>query len=109
MSELPDQEKSRALKEFYAAKKAKLDYDERAAKLIPVEMAGQILSEAHRAVMQQLLSMEMELSEQVAAEDDPAACRKLIGAAVSRAISVLPKNITDAVSSAVEETSTEAA
>lgn len=91
------------------AKKAKLDYDERAGGLIPLEVAQQILSEAHRAVVQQVLSLEIELAEQVAAEDDPVKCREMIGAATRRAITVLPQTITDAVSLSVAEASPETA
>lgn len=66
----PSYAQSRAIKEAYAAKLTKLDFEEKSGKLVEVEKVNQHFFKIGRRVRDALLSMPDRLSQELAVETD---------------------------------------
>lgn len=76
----------RASREKYSSLKQELEYKQLAGELIAVDEAKQIVSTAFRAIRDSVLNVAARLKDQLAAENDPHECERLIDAELSAAL-----------------------
>ena len=76
----------RADREKYSALKQKLEYEQLAGELIPVEDAKRIASTTFRGIRDSVLNVPARLKDQLAALDDPHACERLVESALAAAL-----------------------
>lgn len=76
----------RAEREKYSALKQKLEYEQLAGELIPVEEAKRIAYTTFRGIRDSVLNVPARLKDQLAALDDPHQCERLVEAALSAAL-----------------------
>jgi hypothetical protein len=76
----------RAEREKYGALKQKLEYEQLAGGLIPVDEAKRIAFTTFRGIRDSVLNVPARLKDQLAALDDPHQCERLIEAALSAAL-----------------------
>lgn len=85
--------RSRAEREKYKARLAKLEYRERAGKLISLIEVQRVISGAAATVRDQLLSLPDRVAPVVASVTDPLQVRNLIRDEMLKALSSLPNEI----------------
>jgi len=77
-SPMPNLAANRAIKEMYAARLQKLEFEERSKKLVPFDELKLELSKLHLQVRDNLRTIPDRISPIVAAEDDPAKIHNII-------------------------------
>lgn len=73
---------ARALREVYAAKRAKAEFEEIEGKLVPVEEVREIAFKTSRAMRDQLLALPSRLAPVLYAAQDVAECHEILEAAL---------------------------
>lgn len=81
----PDYQVSRAVRETYMAKLARLEYEVKTGKLIDAEESQQAAFADNRRVRDLLLAIPDRTAAQMAACSDPAECHRLLAAEIRRA------------------------
>ncbi|XYJ11803.1 hypothetical protein ACSUZJ_07380 [Telluria sp. B2] len=76
----------RADREKYSALKQKLEYEQLAGELIPVEEAKRIAFTTFRGIRDSVLNVPTRLKDQLAALTDPHECERIMDAALSAAL-----------------------
>jgi hypothetical protein len=69
---------ARERREHYEAEKARMDYEERCGRLVPVEQVTQAVAQAAAVLRQRLEALPDQLAPVVAAEPDEQRCRGLL-------------------------------
>src|SRR5439155_18409102 len=77
---------ARAAREGYAARLAKLDFEERSGKLVDADQVRARAYAAGRRLLERLMTMADRLATQVATTSDRAKCHRLITQEVQRAL-----------------------
>jgi uncharacterized Zn finger protein len=83
---VPDYRKSRAIRQFYEAKLAKLEIDVREGRLVDVDEINRETFNRARRVRDRLLMIPRRLAAQIAAEPDAHAIEDLLDAAFKDAL-----------------------
>ena len=85
----PDYHKARAVKEFYAARLAKLDFEEREGKLVSIDEINVQHFNRARRLRDRMLMIPRRLSAQLAAECDARVVEEMLAGAISDALEEL--------------------
>lgn len=85
----PSYNQSRAIREAYAARLLKIEYEQKTGKLVRIEAVAQIVEREYGRVRARLLAIPSKLADEVALTEDISACRSLIEAAITDALSEL--------------------
>ena len=75
---MPSLAANRAIKEMYAARISKLEFEERSKKLVPYDQLKLQLSKLHLTVRDNLRTIPDRIAPLVAAETDPAKIHSII-------------------------------
>ena len=79
---LPSLAANRAIKEMYAARISKLEFEERSKKLVPLDQLKLELSKLHLSVRDNLRTIPDRIAPIVAAETDPARIHSIISSEI---------------------------
>lgn len=90
----PNYNTSRAVRETYAARLLKLEYEERIGKLVPIQDVASAVESEYSRVRARLLGIASKLAPDVALTDDEGKCRALIEAAIVDALKELTADTT---------------
>ena len=85
----PDYNKARAVKEFYAARLAKLEFEEREGKLVNIDEINVQHFNRARRLRDRLLMIPRRLAAQLAAETDTRTVEEILDAAICEALEEL--------------------
>lgn len=85
----PDYHKARAVKEFYAARLAKLDFEEREGKLVSIDEINVQHFNRARRLRDRMLMIPRRLSAQLAAESDARVVEEMLAGAIGDALEEL--------------------
>ena len=85
----PDYHKARAVKEFYAARLAKLDFEEREGKLVSIDEINVQHFNRARRLRDRMLMIPRRLSAQLAAESDARVVEEMLADAIGDALEEL--------------------
>jgi hypothetical protein len=85
----PDYNKARAVKEFYAARLAKLEFEEREGKLVNIDEINVQHFNRARRLRDRLLMIPRRLAAQLAAETDTRSVEEILDAAICEALEEL--------------------
>ncbi len=85
----PDYNKARAVKEFYAARLAKLEFEEREGKLVNIDEINVQHFNRARRLRDRLLMIPRRLAAQLAAETDTRSVEEALDAAICEALEEL--------------------
>ena len=85
----PSYHESRAIREAYLARLAKLDYEERTGKLVPLDKVKVDLFRAVRQTRDMILSIPDRVSPELAGMTDPAVIRTRLADELTRALEAL--------------------
>lgn len=88
-SNTPDYHKARAVREFYAARLAKLEVEEREGKLVSIDEINVQHFNRARRLRDRMLMIPRRLAAQVAAESDARTVEAMLEAAISDALEEL--------------------
>lgn len=89
MAEIPDINDSRAIREYYLAKTAKLDYEKARGSAIDFDQAKLAVADMVSSFRSRCLSIGSKIGPLVAAESSIPACRNLIDREISEALDEL--------------------
>jgi hypothetical protein len=88
--------RARAVKESFAAQTAKLEYEERAGKLIPAARAAEYAAGFSSIVKDGLMAMPDRLAPMLAAVDDEKTIHRMLGAEITALLRKVSKSVADA-------------
>lgn len=90
---LPSYNQSRAVREAYAARLARLEYEEKAGKLVSVDAVRVQAFKAHRMVRDAIMNLPDRLSHQLAACNDPVEIHRLMVVEVTEVLRGLSRDL----------------
>ena len=90
---LPSYNQSRAVREAYAARLARLEYEEKAGKLVSVDAVRVQAFKAHRMIRDAIMNLPDRLSHQLAACDDPVEIHRLMVVEVTDVLRGLSRDL----------------